>query len=161
LAVQVATKLGLPLKIGGKGRDLDRLKAMAGPTVEFLGYVPDDELPTLMAKCKAFLFPGLEDFGITPVQAQASGRPVIAYGGGGALDTVIPGKTGELFYEMTAESLEAVMVNFDPTAYNPHDLRQHASTFDVQVFNEQISNYVDTAWADFQAKRIPTTHQPT
>ena len=107
-----------------------------------------------MAKCKAFLFPGLEDFGITPVQAQAAGRPVIAYGGGGALDTVIPGKTGELFYEMTADSLEAVMVNCDPSAYNPDDLRQHASTFDVSVFNEQMTTFVNNAWATFQASRI-------
>lgn len=152
LAVQVATRLGLPLKIGGKGRDLDRLKEMAGPTVEFLGYVPDDALPELMAKCKAFLFPGLEDFGITPVQAQAAGRPVIAYGGGGALDTVIPGKTGEHFHEMTAESLEAVMANFDASLYSPDEMRQHAKQFDVNVFNEQISSYVNNAWATFQEK---------
>ena len=79
LAVQAATRLSLPLKVGGKGRDLDRLKEIAGPTVEFLGYVPDADLPDLMARCKAFIFPGLEDFGITPVQAQAAGRPVIAY----------------------------------------------------------------------------------
>src|SRR5690606_38885901 len=70
LAVQAATRLNLPLKIGGKGRDMERLQSMAGPTVEFLGYVPDEDLPDLMARCKAFIFPGLEDFGITPVQAQ-------------------------------------------------------------------------------------------
>ncbi|NOG48961.1 MAG: glycosyltransferase [Chloroflexi bacterium] len=99
LAVEACTRLGLKLKIGGRGRDLDRLKALAGPTVEFLGYVPDDELPGLMARAKAFLFPGFEDFGITPVQAQAAGRPVIAYASGGALDTVVPGLSGVLFEE--------------------------------------------------------------
>ncbi|HRL13681.1 MAG TPA: glycosyltransferase, partial [Aggregatilineales bacterium] len=106
-------------KIGGKGRDLERLQEMAGPTVEFLGYVPDEDVPELMARCKAFLFPGLEDFGITPVQAQAAGRPVIAYGGGGALDTVIPGMSGEHFDAMTVDSLSAVMAAFDAARYQP------------------------------------------
>ncbi|MBZ0299983.1 MAG: glycosyltransferase, partial [Anaerolineae bacterium] len=109
LAVQAATRLGLPLKIGGRGRDLERLQALAGPTVEFLGFVPDDELPDLMARCRAFLFPGLEDFGIAPVQAQAAGRPVIAFGGGGALDTVVPGKTGEHFQALEVDALAQVM----------------------------------------------------
>lgn len=155
LAVQAATRLGVRLKIGGKGRDMERLRAMAGPTVEFLGYVPDDELPTLMARCKAFLFPGFEDFGITPVQAEAAGRPVIAYGGGGALDTVIPGKTGELFSELTVDSLVSVMQGFDATRYNPDVIRQHALQFDTQVFNSQISSFVDTQWQAFQeAKRV-------
>lgn len=150
LAVQAATKLGLPLKIGGKGRDMERLQAMAGPTVEFLGYVPDEQLPDLMARCKAFLFPGLEDFGITPVQAQAAGRPVIAYGGGGALDSVIPGKTGELFDEMTVESLIAMLSDFDTNRYTPTEIRAHAEQFDTRVFNQQISAYVDQAWDAFR-----------
>jgi glycosyltransferase involved in cell wall biosynthesis len=160
LAVQAATRLGLPLKISGKGRDLDRLKAMAGPTVEFLGYVPDDQLPDLMARCKAFLFPGLEDFGITPVQAQAAGRPVIAFGGGGALDTVIPGKTGELFHEMTVESLAVVMQNFDDTIYDPAAIRTHALRFDTGVFNRQIMSYVDQAWDAFHHKHDFLWHNP-
>ncbi len=153
LAVQAATRLGLPLKIGGKGRDLERLKAMAGPTVEFLGYVPDDQLPGLMARCKAFLFPGLEDFGITPVQAQAAGRPVIAFGGGGALDTVIPGQTGEHFHEMTVDSLAAVLARFDARAYDSAALRAHALKFDTQVFNRQMTQYIETAWQTFSAVR--------
>jgi glycosyltransferase involved in cell wall biosynthesis len=160
LAVQVATRLGLPLKIGGKGRDMERLKAMAGPTVEFLGYVPDEQLPELMARCKAFLFPGLEDFGITPVQAEAAGRPVIAFGGGGALDTVIPGKTGELFYEMTVDSLAEVMRNFDAEAYDPAFIRAHAEKFDTQVFNQQMTSFVNQAWDAFQHKREFVWHNP-
>ncbi|MEP6984791.1 MAG: glycosyltransferase [Chloroflexota bacterium] len=153
LAVQAATRLGVKLKIGGKGRDMERLQAMAGPTVEFLGYVPDDALPALMARCKAFLFPGLEDFGITPVQAQAAGRPVIAYGAGGALDTVIPGKTGELFNELTVDRLASVMQSFDESRYNPTEIRNHALGFDTQVFNDQITGFVDKAWATFQAAK--------
>jgi len=143
LAVQAATRLGVPLKVGGKGRDLDRLKEMAGSTVEFLGYVPDDALPDLMARCKAFIFPGLEDFGITPVQAQVAGRPVIAYGGGGALDTVIPGKTGELFHEMTVESLMTVMQSFDASAYDPRAIRTHAEKFDTALFKQQITHFIE------------------
>lgn len=153
LAVQAATRLGVPLKVGGKGRDLERLRALAGPTVEFLGYVPDDQLPGLMARCKAFIFPGLEDFGITPVQAQAAGRPVIAYHGGGALDTVIPGQTGELFDEPTVDSLAAAMAQFEPSAYDPGTLRAHAARFDTQVFNRQIQAFVEAAWVDFQRRR--------
>jgi glycosyltransferase involved in cell wall biosynthesis len=152
LAVQAATRLGLPLKIGGKGRDLDRLKAMAGPTVEFLGFVPDDQLPDLMARCKAFLFPGLEDFGITPVQAQAAGRPVIAFGGGGALDTVIPGKTGEHFSHMTVESLMQAMATFSARSYDVRAMRAHAERFDTQVFNRQINAYVEQAYDAFRHK---------
>src|SRR5690606_31783360 len=104
LAVDAASRLNLPLKIAGRGRDMERLKAMAGDSVEFLGFVSDEELPQLMAKAKTFIFPGLEDFGISPVQAEAAGRPVIAYKGGGALDTVIAGVTGEFFEEQTVES---------------------------------------------------------
>jgi glycosyltransferase involved in cell wall biosynthesis len=153
LAVQAATRLGVPLKIGGKGRDLERLQAMAGPTVEFLGYVSDEQLPDLMARCKAFLFPGLEDFGITPVQAQAAGRPVIAFAGGGALDTVIPGRTGELFQEMTVECLMKVMQSFDASIYDPAVIRAYAERFDTQVFNRQITAFVEQAREAFSHKR--------
>lgn len=153
LAVQAATRLGLPLKIGGKGRDLERLKSLAGPTVEFLGYVPDDDLPDLMSRCKAFIFPGLEDFGITPVQAQAAGRPVIAFGGGGALDTVIPGQTGEHFHDLTVDSLAAVMDGFDTALYDPAHIRAHAERFDVRIFHRQITSYVEQAWDAFHHRK--------
>ena len=133
---------------------------MAGPTVEFLGYVADDALPDLMAKCKAFLFPGLEDFGITPVQAQAAGRPVIAYGGGGALDTVIPGKTGEHFDELTVESLMAVMETFDAGAYDPDFMRDHARRFDVSIFNAQITSFVEQAYQAFESGEMFTWIDP-
>ncbi len=154
LAIAAATRLNLPLKIGGKGRDRQRLQDMAGPTVEFLGFVPDDELPDLMARAKAFIFPGLEDFGITPVQAQAAGRPVIAYGGGGALDTVLPGVTGEHFGELSAESLMQVMQAFDPALYDPAAIRRHALKFDRLVFEQQISGYVAAAWEKHQRKGV-------
>ncbi len=150
LAVRACTELGLPLQIAGQGRDTDRLRQMAGPTVEFLGFVPDDELPGLMARCKAFLFPGLEDFGIAPVQALAAGRPVIAFAGGGALDTVLPGVTGELFAEQTVDSLRAALVAFDPRKYDPARLRAHALRFEASLFRQGITAYVEQAWEDFQ-----------
>ncbi len=152
LAVRAATELGVPLKIAGSGRDLERLRALAGDNVEFLGYVADDALPRLMAKCKALLFPGLEDFGITPVQAQAAGRPVIAYQGGGALDTVLPGRTGEFFSEPAVDSLKSVLLRFEAGAYDPEAIRRHALQFDTAVFRERISAYVDQAWQARQAR---------
>jgi glycosyltransferase involved in cell wall biosynthesis len=147
LAVQAATRLGVRLKVGGKGRDLERLKAMAGETVEFLGFVPDEQLPELMARCRAFLFPGLEDFGITPVQAQAAGRPVIAYGGGGALDTVLPDVGGVLFEAQTVESLMAAMAHFDPDRYQTAAMRAHALRFDQRVFVRELEAFLATQWA--------------
>lgn len=146
LAVQACTRLGLPLLIGGKGRDRARLEAMAGPTVQFLGYVPDEDLPDLFARCRAFIFPGLEDFGITPLQAQAAGRPVIAFRGGGALDTVIPDQTGAFFDEPTVESLAKILETFDHTRYDPAVLRAHAMQFDTSVFRDALTRYVERAW---------------
>ena len=161
LAVQAATELNIPLKIGGSGRDLEHLQAMAGSSVEFLGYVPDDELPALMARCKAFLFPGLEDFGITPVQAQAAGRPVIAYRGGGAIDTVVPGVTGEFFDEMTVAALREVMQNFDATQYGTVEIRQHALQFDVGIFRQQIQAFIEQAWQAHQTQTPFEWDDPT
>jgi glycosyltransferase involved in cell wall biosynthesis len=145
LAVQACTHLGLPLLVGGSGRDRERLEAMAGPTVQFLGYVPDEDLPGLFARCRAFIFPGLEDFGITPVQAQAAGRPVIAYKGGGALDTVIPGKTGVFFEEQSVESLIQALELFDESHYDPAVIRAHALQFDSAVFRRAITDFVKAA----------------
>ena len=146
LAVQAATELGIRLKIAGAGRDFDRLRSKAGACVEFLGFVPNEDLPQLMAKCTALIFPGLEDFGIAPVQAQAAGRPIIAFGGGGALDTVVPGVTGELFADMTVESLKEVWQRFDHEAYNPVEIRKQAEKFDTKVFSERVNSFVEQAW---------------
>lgn len=152
LAVQAANDLGYPLKIAGSGRDLERLQSLAGENVEFLGYVPDGALPQLLAKCKALLFPGLEDFGIAPVQAQAAGRPVIAYKGGGALDTVLPTETGEFFEDATVDSLKSAWRRFDAGAYDPESIRRHALRFDALVFRERISAYIEQAWLAHQAR---------
>ncbi len=160
LAVQAATELGVPLKIAGSGRDLERLRALAGESVEFLGYVPDDALPRLLARCKALLFPGLEDFGIAPVQAQAAGRPVIAFKGGGALDTIAPGESGEFFEEARVDSLKSAMRRFDAGRYDAETIRRHALRFDTAVFRQRISAYVEQAWLAHQARTQFQFHDP-
>jgi glycosyltransferase involved in cell wall biosynthesis len=138
LAVRAFTELGFPLWIGGTGRDRASLEAIAGPNVRFLGYVPDEELSPLMARCRAFVFPGLEDFGITPVQAMAAGRPVIAYAGGGALDYVVEGVTGTFFQEQTAGSLAQAVRQFDGAAFDPAVIQAHARQFDVSLFRSNL-----------------------
>src|SRR5690606_36201576 len=121
-----------------------------GSNVEFLGFVPDEDLPELFAHCKAFIFPGLEDFGITPVQAQAAGRPVIAFAGGGALDTVIDGETGILFKEQTVEALMAALETFETQTFDSAHIRQHALQFDSSVFEAKITDYVSGAWQNWK-----------
>lgn len=153
LAIQAANQLQVPLKIAGAGRDIEALKAKAGPTVEFLGYVPDEDLNDLIAHAKAFVFPGLEDFGIAPVQAMAAGRPVIAFGGGGALDYVVPGKTGMLFEHQTVESLAEAMAAFDPAEYDPQAIQQFARRFDRDVFEQEITSYIEQAHDAFIGRR--------
>jgi len=138
LAVQALTELGLPLVVAGDGRDRARLESLAGPNVTFLGRVPDADLPGLMARCRAFIFPGDEDFGITPVEAQAAGRPVIAYAAGGALDTVVEGVTGMFFHELTAEALAEAVRRFRPSDFDPAAIRRHALQFDKRVFQRQL-----------------------
>jgi len=142
LAVQAFNELGLPLWIGGDGRDRASLEAMAAPNVRFLGRVPEEDLAGLMARCRAFLFPGLEDFGITPVQAMAAGRPVIAYGGGGALDYVVDGRTGLFFHEQTPASLAEVVRRFAGLTFDPAVIRRHALAFDAAVFEDQLGNFI-------------------
>lgn len=155
LAVQACTRIGARLLVAGSGRETERLKKMAGPTVEFLGRVSDEEMIGLYARCKAFLFPGVEDFGITPLEAMASGRPVIAFGSGGSLDTVVPGETGEFFAEQTVESLAATLAAFEPNAYDPAKIRAHAETFDAAVFRKRILDFVTDRVAEYR-EGIPT-----
>ncbi len=156
LAVKAFTRLGLPLRIAGKGRDRAALEAMAGPNVAFLGHVPDEALPSLMARCKALIFPGREDFGITPVEVQAAGRPVIAYGAGGALDTVIPGETGIFFHEATPESLAEAVLAFDADAVDPLACRANAERFSVDRFRRAIIEAVERVYNSGDA--ISPTH---
>lgn len=142
LAVEAANMLKVPLKIIGNGRDEDRLKSMAGPTVEFLGRLSDKDVVDCLQRSRALIFPGREDFGIVPVEAMACGKPVIAYGRGGALDTVIDGETGVFFHEPTPESLAEAIRAFDPAEYEPGAIRRHAETFDTSVFRRKMSAFI-------------------
>jgi glycosyltransferase involved in cell wall biosynthesis len=143
LAVRACTALNLPLLVGGAGRDRARLERLAGPTVKFLGRVPESDLPALFAGARAFIFPGLEDFGITPVQSLAAGRPVIAYAGGGALDTVQDGVTGVLFREPTAESLQAALLRFQGLRFDPPVQCAAARRFDTSEFIKGITGVLE------------------
>jgi len=142
LAVAAFNELGLPLVIAGDGRDRARLQAMAKSNVTFLGRVDDARRAELMAHCRAFIFPGLEDFGITPVQAQAAGRPVIAFAGGGALDMVMDGVTGLFFHEPTTPSLADAVRRFDGSLFNPATICEFASRFDTLVFRRRLESFI-------------------
>ena len=142
LLIEAFNQLDKPLYIVGSGRDRERLEAMAGDNIHFLGYVPDEDLPDLLARCRAFVFPGEEDFGIAPIQAMAAGRPVIAYAAGGALDTVIPGKTGYLFWEQSVSAIIKAVEMFDPDKVDSKIIREHAQQFDAAVFKQKLSQFV-------------------
>jgi glycosyltransferase involved in cell wall biosynthesis len=145
LAVRAFSELDLPLLVAGDGRGRKALEAAADANVSFLGRVPDEQLPQLFAHCTAYVVPGEEDFGIAPVQAQAAGRPVIAYGAGGALDTVVEGRTGMFFREPTVEALAQSVRAFDPADFDPQDCRQNAERFSTQAFRDNLSEFLDSA----------------
>lgn len=148
LAIQAANVLGAELTIASSGPDTERLKAMAGPTVTFVGRLSDDELVRLAQSSKAFLFPNEEDFGISAVEALAAGTPVIAYKKGGALDIVQDGETGLFFEEQTVESLVDAMKRFEaitaknPQAFLPATLHRKAKRFDKSLFATKIQKIV-------------------
>lgn len=134
LAVQACTRLNRELIVVGDGPERARLKAMAGPTIQFLGRVERARLLDLFAGCHAYLVPGEEDFGIAPVEAMAAGRPVVAYGRGGALETVIDGVTGCFFEKPTADSLAEAVERIDGLTLAPTAIRRRAEEFDTSVF---------------------------
>ncbi|MBC7263830.1 MAG: glycosyltransferase [Chloroflexi bacterium] len=147
LAVEAFNRLGLPLVVIGDGRDRAALERIAQPNIRFLGRVSDRETSEYLARCRAFIFPGEEDFGIAPLEAQAAGRPVIAYAGGGALETVQSGVTGTFFYPQTADALAEAVASFDETRYNPIEIRRNAENFDVSVFQQRFREFVESRYA--------------
>lgn len=132
------------LVVAGVGPDFDKIRRVAGENVEFLGFVSDDKMKSLMANAKAFVFAANEDFGIIPLEAQACGTPVIAYGKGGALETVVHGKTGVHFNEQTQESLIDAIRSFeDDFIFDPFVIRQHAEKFSKERFINEFSSFVE------------------
>lgn len=142
LAIEAFNKLNLPLKIIGSGPDEKRLKNLANKNIEFLGWQPDKVLLEYYNKCKALIFPGEEDFGIVPLEAQACGTPVIAYKKGGALETVIEGETGIFFYPQTADALIEAIKKFEKISFDPKKCRKNAIRFSEERFYNQIMEFI-------------------
>lgn len=140
LAIQACNQLGKWLVIVGGGEEEKKLKALAGPTIQFMGRLDDEEMMRYYTHAKAFLFPGEEDFGITPVEAQSAGCPVIAFGKGGALETVLAEKTGLFFEEQTAESLAECISRFEEQGveFGRKEIREHSLKFGEERFRREI-----------------------
>ncbi len=159
LLIAAANAKGLSLKIAGEGHDRRRLERLAGPTVSFLGHVPDDDLPVLYAGARALLFPALEDAGLAPMEAQACGVPVIAYGRGGVCDTVKEGTTGILFREQSLAFLLDAIEQFGTVSWDSQGIRAHARQFSAERFRERMSEEVERAIERFGRRMdvIPST----
>lgn len=157
IVIQVFNRLHIPLKIFGVGPELAKLQRLAKPHIEFLGRITDQEKAILLSKSQAFIHPQLEDAGVTPLESLASGRPVIAYGAGGAAETIIQGETGILFPKQTWESLLDSVIHFKPTTWNSEHIHETAQKFSTENFKHTVKQYVEDRFEEFK-KGI---HQPT
>lgn len=153
IAVRAFNRLGLPLKVIGNGSELEHLRSIARPNVEFLGRVSDSELAEAYSRCRALVFPQEEDFGITPLEAMASGRPVIAFRGGGALETVVEGRTGAFFDRQDEQSLIDAVRGFKPEDFDADTLVEHARRFDVGSFKARFRDLVTAEWDKYSGAR--------
>jgi glycosyltransferase involved in cell wall biosynthesis len=162
LAVAAATRLGRRLLVVGTGPEEGKLRRLAGPTVEFLGWRSDEEVAALYARCRAVLFTAFEDFGIVPLEAAAAGRPTIAFGRGGVLDTMTPLEdagppTAVFFAAQTVEALTGAIERFEAAEragrFDPAVLRARAETFDRPRFAARVRAYVDRRWEEHVAGR--------
>ncbi|MGJ7581377.1 glycosyltransferase [Variovorax sp. RHLX14] len=146
IAVEACTRMGKRLLVIGAGAT-PALRKIAGPTIEFIGAVDDSTMTYHFANCKALLFPGVEDFGIVPLEVMASGRPVIAYGKGGVLETVVDGITGFFFNDQTADSIADAIADFESSLQNfeAQRLQDHVRAFDVGVCNLRLKEFIDSA----------------
>lgn len=142
LAVQACTRTGRQLYVIGDGPDRERLKAMAGPTVTFLGRQPDGAVNRYASRCRALIFPGEEDFGMAPLEINAAGRPVVAYGAGGATETVIEQVNGILFREQTQEALIEALDKCERQVWDPLTIRKVARRYDIHLFQERFLEFL-------------------
>ncbi|NWG03049.1 MAG: glycosyltransferase [Syntrophaceae bacterium] len=153
LAIKAFNRLGFPLKVIASGPEEKRFRSIAKSNIEFLGWQPDEVVADYYSKCRALIFPGEEDLGIVPLEAMASGKPVIAYGRGGALETVVPydplGKgrgapIGLFFYEQNVDSLVGAVEQFKKIEmeFDPFAIRNHALQWDREIFKEKVRNYI-------------------
>jgi len=161
LAVAAANRLRRRLLVVGSGPEARRLRALAGPTVEFVGWRPDAEVADLYARCRAVLFPAVEDYGIVPLEAAAAGRPTIALARGGALETMIglgrteASPTALFFEEQTEAAMTKAILDFEAAEqrFDPAALRARAAEFDTAMFRRRVREYLDGRWGEFQARR--------
>ncbi|MEM7794584.1 MAG: glycosyltransferase family 4 protein [Cyanobacteria bacterium P01_C01_bin.118] len=151
LTVAAFNQLGLPLVVIGDGSDWQRIKTMAGPNIRLLGKQTDAVVADHMQRCKGFIFPAEEDFGITPVEAQAAGAPVIGFGRGGVAETVLHGKTGVLFPEQTVDSLVQAVKSFEVGMYelNRDNLRSQAERFSIERFHQEFRTCIEQTYTGF------------
>jgi glycosyltransferase involved in cell wall biosynthesis len=148
IVIEAFRNSGQKLKIFGDGVDLPRLKQIAGKAdnIEFLGRVSEEDKPALYSGCLAFINPQEEDFGITVVEAMASGRPIIAYRKGGATETVIEGRTGIFFNEQTAAGIAAAADRIKDMRFDPQAIREHARQYDVDRFKKEIAAFIENEY---------------
>jgi glycosyltransferase involved in cell wall biosynthesis len=152
VTIAAFNQLGLSLVVIGDGPDEQRLRQLAGPNIQMLGFQPDAVVADYLERCRGFIFSAEEDFGITVVEAQAAGAPVIAYGRGGAVETVVPDQTGLLFYPQTALALAAAVTQFEQqrSQFDPWVIRANAERFGVERFRQEFRDFVEDAWVRFQ-----------
>ncbi|MDX1607922.1 MAG: glycosyltransferase [Candidatus Spechtbacterales bacterium] len=148
LAINAFNKLNLPLKIIGTGPEEKNLRELAGPNIEFVGLVSENDLPKYYAQAQALIFPQEEDFGITSLESMASGRPVIAYKRGGALETIKEGETGVFFEEQTVASLQKAVQRFKNIEFDPEHIRNSVEQYDKAHFRQNIADYIQQKWQE-------------
>ncbi len=152
LAIEAFNHLKLPLVVIGRGPEYERLRKLAGPTVQLLGWREDDEVAHHVARCRAFLMPQEEDFGIAPLEAQSAGRPVIAYAAGGALETIVDGQTGLLFAQQTPTALCEALYRFEQLTFDKEACRCNALRYGVERFKGQFGDFVDEVYRQRQRR---------
>lgn len=148
LIVDAATRAGIGLDVVGVGPALVDLRARAGPTVDFHGRLPDTEITKLFAGCRAFCVPGAEDFGIAPVEANAAGKPVVAFAGGGALETIEDGITGVFFGEHSVDALLDALKRCDAISTTPERIAERAQRFSQDAFRDRLTSVLAEAIAN-------------
>lgn len=152
IVIQAFNQLGLPLVVIGEGPDKAHLESIAKQNIRFLGRVSDSVVNEHCAQCRAFIFPGEEDFGIAPVEAMAGGRPVVAYAAGGALETVVDGVTGVFFKEQSPAAIMEAVQNIQNMTFDQQKIRKQALKFDKEVFKQKIREYIEQEYAEFKRK---------
>jgi glycosyltransferase involved in cell wall biosynthesis len=151
IVIDAFTRLGWPLKVIGSGWQLGELKRRAGKNIEFIGSdLTDTDLVHYYKACRAFVFAGVEDFGLVSVEAQASGKPVIAYKDGGMVETVVPGKTGLLFDQQNSESLIEALLQSRQIKFSSELCQKNAKRFDLAIFKQSFYNFVREKYQSYQ-----------